>query len=156
MLGPVIRDERRRQIEEYIASGQAEGAVLATGGGRPKQLPRGYFLEPTVFGNVRNDMRIAREEIFGPVLSVLPYDDVDQAIAIANDSPYGLGGAIYANDVAQALAVAKQLRTGTVNINSALNLANLPFGGFKESGIGREGGKWGLDEYTEIQAIAWK
>jgi aldehyde dehydrogenase (NAD+) len=156
MLGPVIRDERRRQIEEYIASGKSEGAVLATGGRRPPQLAKGYFLEPTIFANVRNDMRIAREEIFGPVLSVLPFDDLDQAIAIANDSPYGLGGAIYANDVAKALEVAKQLRTGTVNINSALNIANLPFGGFKESGIGREGGRWGLDEYTEVQAIAWK
>ncbi|MDX2165826.1 MAG: aldehyde dehydrogenase family protein [Deltaproteobacteria bacterium] len=156
MLGPVIRAERRQQIESYIAAGKSEGAVLATGGGRPPQLEKGYFLQPTVFGNVRNDMRIAREEIFGPVLSVLPFDDLDQAIQIANDSPYGLGGAIYATDVAKALDVAKQLRTGAVNINSALNLANLPFGGFKESGIGREGGKWGLDEYTEIQAIAWK
>ena len=156
MLGPVIRAERREKIEEYIAAGKAEGAVLATGGGRPAHLPKGYFLEPTVFGNVRNDMRIAREEIFGPVLSVLPYDDLDQAIRIANDSTYGLGGAIYGNDVAQALAVAKRLRTGSVNINNALNLANLPFGGFKESGIGREGGRWGIDEYTELQAIAWK
>jgi predicted outer membrane repeat protein len=156
MLGPVIRAERRDKIEEYIAAGKAEGAVLATGGGRPPHLPKGYFLQPTVFGNVRNDMRIAREEIFGPVLSVLPYDDLDQAIRIANDSTYGLGGAIYATDVAQALEVAKRLRTGSVNINSALNIANLPFGGFKESGIGREGGRWGIDEYTELQAITWK
>jgi len=156
MLGPVIRAERRDKIEEHIAAGKAEGAVLATGGGRPEHLPKGYFLQPTVFGNVRNDMRIAREEIFGPVLSVMPYDDLDQAVRIANDSTYGLGGAIYATDVAQALEVAKRLRTGSVNINNALNIANLPFGGFKESGIGREGGRWGLDEYTELQAIAWK
>ncbi len=156
LLGPVIRAERREKIEEYIAAGRAEGAVLACGGGRPAHLAHGYFLEPTVFGNVRNDMRIAREEIFGPVLCVLPYDDVDEAIRIANDSPYGLGGAIYATDVARALEVGKQIRTGALNINSALNLANLPFGGFKESGIGREGGRWGIDEYTELQAIAWK
>jgi aldehyde dehydrogenase (NAD+) len=156
MLGPVIREERRQKIEEYIASGKQQGAVLATGGGRPKHLERGYFLEPTVFANVRNDMTIAREEIFGPVLSILPFGDVDEAIRIANDSTYGLGGAIYANDVAKALEVAKQIRTGTMNINSALNLVNLPFGGFKESGIGREGGRWGLDEYTEIQAITWR
>ena len=156
MLGPVIREERRVKIEEYIAAGNREGARLVTGGGRPASQPRGYFLEPTVFADVTNEMRIAREEIFGPVLSILPFDDVEQAIRIANDSPYGLGGAIYATDVAKALAVAKQLRTGTVNINSALNLLNLPFGGFKESGIGREGGPWGIGEYTEIQSIAWK
>jgi aldehyde dehydrogenase (NAD+) len=156
MLGPVIREERRQKIEEYIASGHGEGAVLATGGGRPAHLPRGFFLEPTVFSDVRNDMRIAREEIFGPVLAVLPYDDVDDAVRIANDSPYGLGGAVYGADVARALAVAKRIRTGTINVNSALNLVHLPFGGFKESGLGREGGRWGLDEYTEIQAIAWR
>ncbi|MBX3028498.1 aldehyde dehydrogenase family protein [bacterium] len=156
MLGPVIREERRQKIEEYIALGHQEGARLVTGGGRPADRPRGYFLQPTVFADVRNEMRIAREEIFGPVLSILPFDDVDQAVRIANDSPYGLGGAVYANDVAKALAVAKQLRTGTVNINAALNLLNLPFGGFKESGIGREGGRWGIAEYTEAQAIAWK
>ena len=156
MLGPVIREERRQKIEEYIAAGRAEGARLVAGGGRPPEQPRGYFLQPTVFADVRNDMRIAREEIFGPVLSILPFDDVEDAVRIANDSPYGLGGALYATDVAKALDVAKRLRTGTVNINSALNLLNLPFGGFKESGIGREGGPWGIAEYCEIQAIAWK
>ena len=156
MLGPVIRAERREKIEEYIAAGKAEGARLTTGGGRPADKPRGYFLQPTVFADVRNDMRIAREEIFGPVLSVLPFDGVEDAIRIANDSPYGLGGAIYAGDPAEALEVAKRIRTGTININNALNIQNLPFGGFKESGIGREGGRWGLDEYTEIQSITWR
>jgi len=156
MLGPVIREERRQKIEEYIASGKSEGARLTTGGGRPPDKTRGYFLQPTVFADVRNHMRIAREEIFGPVLSVLPFDDVEDAIRIANDSPYGLGGAIYAADTAKALEVAKRIRTGTLNINSAFNLQHLPFGGFKESGIGREGGRWGLDEYTEIQALTWR
>ena len=156
MLGPVIRAERREKIEEYIAAGKAEGARLTTGGGRPKDKPRGYFLQPTVFADVRNEMRIAREEIFGPVLSVLPFDDVEDAIRIANDSPYGLGGAIYAADTAKALEVAQRICTGTMNINNALNIQNLPFGGFKESGIGREGGRWGLDEYTEIQSITWR
>ncbi len=156
MLGPLIREERRQKVEEYIASGRQEGAVLATGGGRPPDLDRGYFLQPTVFGAVRNDMRIAREEIFGPVLSILPFADVEEAIRIANDSSFGLGGAIYGQDTARALEVAKRIRTGTLNINSALNLVHLPFGGFKESGIGREGGRWGLDEYTEIQALAWR
>jgi acyl-CoA reductase-like NAD-dependent aldehyde dehydrogenase len=156
MLGPVIRAERRDKIEEYIASGKAQGARLTTGGGRPPDKPRGYFLQPTVFADVRNDMRIAREEIFGPVLSVLPFDDVEDAVRIANDSPYGLGGAIYANDTAKALEVAKRIRTGMLNINSAFNIENMPFGGFKESGIGREGGRWGLDEYTELQSITWR
>jgi aldehyde dehydrogenase (NAD+) len=155
MLGPVIREERRQKIEEYIASGKQQGAVLATGGGRPKDLPRGYFLTPTIFGNVRNDMRIAREEIFGPVLSVLPFQDDADAIRIANDSSYGLGGAIYSANTARALEMAKRIRTGTLNINGAVSLLHLPFGGFKESGIGREGGWWGVHEYTEVQAIAW-
>jgi aldehyde dehydrogenase (NAD+) len=156
MLGPVIREERRQKIEEYIASGKREGAALATGGGRPADLPRGYFLQPTVFGAVRNDMRIAREEIFGPVLSVLPYGDTDDAIRIANESAYGLGGAVYTPDVAKGLEVAKRIRTGTVNINGAVSLLHTPFGGFKDSGLGREGGRWGIHEYTEVQAIAWK
>jgi aldehyde dehydrogenase (NAD+) len=156
MLGPVIREERRLKIEEYIESGAAQGAVLATGGKRPKDLPKGYFLEPTIFAGVDNSMRIAREEIFGPVLSILPFADEDEAVRIANDSPYGLGGAIYGADTKKALEMAKRLRTGQVNVNGAVNLVPAPFGGFKESGIGREGGKWGLDEYTEIQTVSWK
>ena len=156
MLGPVIRAERREKIEEYIESGRREGATLATGGGRPADLPRGYFLQPTIFGGVRNDMRIAREEIFGPVLSVLPFDDVEDAVRIANQSAYGLGGAIYTSDVAKGLEIAKRIRTGTLNINGAVSLLQTPFGGFKESGVGREGGRWGMLEYSEIQAIAWK
>ena len=156
MLGPVIRDERRRKIEEYIESGKADGAVLATGGGRPKDLPKGYFLEPTIFCGVDNSMRIAREEIFGPVLSVLPFNDEDEAVRIANDSPYGLGGAIYSADTAKAVEMAKRIRTGQVNVNGAVNLVPSPFGGFKESGIGREGGRWGVEEYTEVQTVSWK
>ncbi|HZP43778.1 MAG TPA: aldehyde dehydrogenase family protein, partial [Candidatus Binatia bacterium] len=156
MLGPVIREERRRKIEEYIAAGKAEGATLATGGGRPKDQPRGWFLEPTIFCDVRNDIRIAREEIFGPVVSVIPFRDADEAIRIANDSTYGLGGAIYSRDTAKALELAKRIRTGVVWINNGLNFIDAPFGGFKESGIGREGGKYGVEEYTEIQQITWK
>ncbi len=156
LLGPVIRDERRRKIEEYIEAGRSEGATLATGGGRPKDLARGYFLEPTIFCGVDNSMRIAREEIFGPVVSVLPFDDEEDAIRIANDSPYGLGGAIYGADTAKALEMARRIRSGQVNVNGAVNLVPAPFGGFKESGIGREGGRWGLEEYTEIQTLSWK
>jgi aldehyde dehydrogenase (NAD+) len=156
MLGPVIREERRQKIEEYIESGKREGAVLATGGARPPDLPRGYFLQPTIFAGVRNDMRIAREEIFGPVLSVLPCKDTEDAIRIANESTYGLGGAVYTADLAKGIEVAKRIRTGTVNVNGAVSLLHTPFGGFRESGIGREGSRWGMHEYTEVQAIAWK
>ena len=154
MLSREEYEERRRQIEGYIASGKKEGAVLATGGGRPEHLRRGFFLQPTVFGAVRNDMRIAREEIFGPVLSVLPFADVDEAIRIANQSSYGLGGAIYTTDVAKGLEVAKRIRTGTVNVNGALNLLHTPFGGFKDSGIGREGGRWGMDEFLDVKHLS--
>jgi acyl-CoA reductase-like NAD-dependent aldehyde dehydrogenase len=156
ILGPVIREERRTKIEEYIAAGKREGATLATGGGRPKDLPRGWFLEPTIFCGVRNDARIAQEEIFGPVVSVIPFRDVDDAIRMANDSTYGLGGAIYSRDTAKALELAKRIRTGVVWINNGLNFLDAPFGGFKESGIGREGGRFGIEEYTEIQQITWK
>ena len=154
MLGPVIREERRLKIEEYVESGRREGAQLIIGGGRPKDLGKGYFLEPTVFGQVRNDMTIAREEIFGPVASVLPYRSEDEAIRIANESSYGLGGAILTKDTLRAIEIAKQIRTGTVGINGAFNLFG-PFGGFKQSGIGREGGMWGMHEYTEVQTVAW-
>jgi len=156
MLGPVIREERRQKIEEYIGAGKAEGATLATGGGRPKDLQRGYFLEPTIFCNVRNHIRIAREEIFGPVVSVIPFADDEEAIRIANDSTYGLGGAIYARDTTRAVEMAKRIRTGVVWINNGINMFDGPFGGFKESGIGREGGRWSMEEYTEVQQITWR
>jgi acyl-CoA reductase-like NAD-dependent aldehyde dehydrogenase len=157
MLGPVIREERRTKIEEYIEAGKKEGATLVTGGKRPKDLPKGYFLEPTIFANVKNSIRIAQEEIFGPVVSVIPYKDVDEAVKIANDSTFGLGGGISSSDVGKAVEVAKRIRTGVVWINNGLlPMTDAPFGGFKESGIGREGGKWGLEEYTEVQQITWK
>jgi aldehyde dehydrogenase (NAD+) len=106
---------------------------------------------------VKNDARIAREEIFGPVVSVIPYKDVDEAVRIANDSTYGLGGGISSSDVGKAIEVAKRIRTGVVWINNGLlPMTDAPFGGFKESGIGREGGKWGMEEYTEVQQITWK
>jgi acyl-CoA reductase-like NAD-dependent aldehyde dehydrogenase len=154
MLGPVIREERRQKIEEYVQAGKKEGALLVTGGNRPKGLSRGFFLEPTIFGNVRNDMRIAREEIFGPVVSVIPYSDEDEAVRIANDSSFGLGGAILTRDTVRAIDIARRIRTGTVGINGGFNLLG-PFGGFKDSGIGRESGIWGMQEYTEIQCVAW-
>jgi aldehyde dehydrogenase (NAD+) len=155
-LGPVIREERRQKIEEYIDSGKQEGAVLATGGGRPKDQPRGYFLEPTIFCAVPNGIRIAQEEIFGPVVSVIPFKDVEEAIRIANDSTYGLGGMILTKDTARAIEIGKKIRTGAVWINNGINFLDAPFGGFKESGVGREGGRFGMEEYTEMQQIVWK
>jgi acyl-CoA reductase-like NAD-dependent aldehyde dehydrogenase len=156
LCGPVIRPERRDAILDYIESGKREGATLALGGGKPKDLPKGWFVEPTIFCNVRNEIRIAQEEIFGPVVSVIPFKDEDDAIRIANDSTYGLGGSIQSKDTAKALAMAKRIRTGVVWINNGTNIVDAPFGGFKESGLGREGGRFGLEEFTEIQAISWK
>ena len=155
MLGPVIRSERRTAIEEHIASGLEQGADLATGGGRPAHLERGWFIEPTIFGNVHSDMRIAREEIFGPVVSVIPFDDEEDAIRIANDSDYGLFGSILTQDTRRAVEMAKRIRTGGVSINGATNGMGKPSGGFKHSGIGRENGRFGIDEYTELQVVMW-
>ena len=151
------RGAARRRSRSTSPSGKREGARLATGGGRPTDKPRGYFLQPTVFADVRNDMRIAREEIFGPVLSVLPFDDVDEAVRIANDSPYGLGGA-HLRDRHRQGPRGRQAHPHrhAQHQRRPQPRATCPFGGFKESGIGREGGRWGLDEYTEIQSITWR
>lgn len=154
-LGPVIRGERQRAILDVIASGKADGATLACGGGRPADLPKGWFVEPTIFANVNNASRIAQEEIFGPVVCVIPYEDEDDAVRIANQSRYGLSGAILTRDVGKAIAMARLLRTGGVSINQANHATVTPFGGFKESGMGREGGVAGVLEYTEIQRVSW-
>jgi aldehyde dehydrogenase (NAD+) len=156
LMGPLIREERRVQVEEFIAAGTKEGARLATGGKRPSGFSKGFFLEPTIFTEVHNQMRIAREEIFGPVLCVIPYDTVDDAIRIANDSRYGLGAAITTSQPARGMEIAKRLRAGHVTINARANARIAPFGGFKESGIGREGGRFGVEDYTEIQNISWE
>jgi len=154
--GPLIRPERRDAVLDYIASGREQGAELVTGGGRPADLERGWFVEPTIFAHVKNDMRIAREEIFGPVVSVIPYEDDDDAVRIANDSSMGLAGGVLSGDTARALALAKRVRTGMMMVNGANDVSQTPFGGFKESGIGRESGVWGMHEYTELQAVSWK
>jgi acyl-CoA reductase-like NAD-dependent aldehyde dehydrogenase len=156
LMGPVIRAERRSAIEAYIESGIREGAKLVTGGKRPAGLDSGYFLEPTIFANVKNSCKIAQEEIFGPVVSVTAYQDIEEAIAIANDSDYGLAAMISGSDQIKAVEIGKRLRTGSVWINGGGNMAHGPFGGFKLSGIGREGGIWGMHEYTEVQHIAWR
>jgi aldehyde dehydrogenase (NAD+) len=153
-FGPLISRRQRERVEEYIASGREEGATVALGGGRPASMAKGWYVEPTVFVGVDNAMRIAREEIFGPVISVIEYDDVDEALAIANDSPYGLAGAVYTTDPERGFDVARRVRTGTFGVNAYGTDPLVPFGGVKESGIGREGGAEGLAAYLETKAVA--
>jgi acyl-CoA reductase-like NAD-dependent aldehyde dehydrogenase len=153
-IGPLVAERQRTRVEGYIDAGKAAGARVVTGGGRPADLSRGWYVEPTVFADVDNSMKIAQEEIFGPVLSVIPYDDVDNAVKIANDSDYGLCGSVWTSDPVAAEQVAARMRTGVVAINSAMILDfNSPFGGFKKSGIGRELGPEGIGPYTEYQTI---
>jgi aldehyde dehydrogenase (NAD+) len=152
-VGPLVSAEQRRRVEGYIAAGHDEGAKVALGGGRPAGLDTGFYVEPTVFRDVANSMRIAREEVFGPVVVVIPYDDVDDAVRIANDSPLGLAGGVFGADEAEAASVARRLRTGHVGINTLGMDWVVPFGGFKQSGMGRELGVEGLDEYFELQCL---
>ncbi|MRK02814.1 aldehyde dehydrogenase family protein [Aeromicrobium sp. S22] len=152
-LGPLAMERQRARVEEYVEIGRQEGATVAVGGSRPAGLEDGFYFEPTLFTDVTNDMRIAREEIFGPVITMIDYDDIDDAIAIANDSPYGLAGAVYSNDPAVATRVASEVRTGQMYVNNAGMCVTQPFGGFKESGIGREGGPEGLAGYLETKMI---
>jgi aldehyde dehydrogenase (NAD+) len=152
-MGPLAMERQRDRVEGYIAKGIDEGATLATGGGRPKHLDRGWFIEPTVFGNVDNHSTIAREEIFGPVLSVIPADDEAHAVDIANDTIYGLNASVFTPDPDRARAVAGQLRSGTVGHNTLRVDMGIGFGGFKQSGIGREGGREGLLPYLETKAV---
>jgi acyl-CoA reductase-like NAD-dependent aldehyde dehydrogenase len=152
-MGPLAMSRQRDRVEGFIAKGREEGAVVATGGGRPAHLNRGFYVEPTVFGNVRNDMVIAREEIFGPVVSVIPADNEAQAIEIANDSTFGLNASVFTNDAQRAYHAARQLRSGTVGHNAQRIDFSIAFGGFKQSGIGREGGTEGLLPFLETKTI---
>lgn len=154
MVGPLAAERQRDRVEEYVAVGRAEGATLAYGGGRVEGLDRGWYVEPTLFSDVTSDMRIAQEEIFGPVICVMPFDDVDDAVRIANDSIYGLSGAVYASDPALAEQIARRVRTGTMSINSWGMYVTKPSGGFKQSGIGREGGLEGISAYLETKVIS--
>lgn len=155
VIGPVVNKAQWEKVQALIEAGVAEGARLVAGGaGRPEGLSRGYYVRPTVFADVTNDMRIAREEIFGPVLVIIGYRDEDDAIAIANDTPYGLAAYISSGDQTRALRVARHLRAGNVNINGAMNDRRAPFGGYKQSGNGREWGRFGIEEYLEVKAIA--
>jgi aldehyde dehydrogenase (NAD+) len=156
LMGPVISAKQRDRILGYVAKGVEEGATLALGGGKPAELPKGYFIEPTLFTDVDNAMAIAQEEIFGPVLVAIPFDDDDDAVRIANDSRYGLAGGVWSASIERARGVADRIRTGQVNINSGNTYGpDMPFGGYKHSGIGRQNGTAGFDQYLETKAIAW-
>ena len=152
-IGPMASKTHRERVEGYIAKGKSEGARLITGGGRPRQLDRGWFVQPTIFADVSNQATIAREEIFGPVLSVIPYDDVEDAIRIANDSEYGLGGSVWTSDPERGKAVARRVRTGTIGINRYMPDPGAPFGGVKASGIGRELGPDAIGAYQQFKSI---
>jgi aldehyde dehydrogenase (NAD+) len=153
-LGPLVSQAQRDRVEGYIQKGIEEGAKVVAGGpGRPEGLEKGFFVKPTVFSNVKPDMTIAQEEIFGPVLSILPYDSEDEAVEIANGTPYGLAGGVWAGSQEHAEAVARRLRTGQVEVNGGAFNPNAPFGGYKQSGIGREYGRYGLEEFLQVKSL---
>lgn len=149
-MGPLVSKRQFDRVLQYIEVGRSEGARVAAGGGRPRHLDRGYYIEPTVFVDVRNDMKIAQEEIFGPVTCVIPYDTEDQAVGIANDTVYGLHGGVYGRDEEHALSIARRLDTGSVGINMFFVPSSAPFGGVKASGVGREHGPEGFDSFLEF------
>lgn len=151
-MGPLISREHLDRVEGFVKRAEADGATVVTGGRRPSHLNGGFYFEPTILTDTSADSYIAQEEVFGPVLTVLRYDDDDDAVAVANNSPYGLGGTVWGSDVDRAVAVARRLRTGQVSINGTIT-GDAPFGGFKQSGIGREGGEMGLRVYMEPKAI---
>jgi aldehyde dehydrogenase (NAD+) len=154
-VGPVVAERQRARIEGYLASGREDGATVAIGGGRPSELKKGWYVEPTVFSNVDNKMKIAQEEIFGPVLVVIPYDGDEHAVEIANDSNYGLCGSVWTSDNDRGLGIARSVRTGTYMVNAPVPIDfATPFGGFKESGVGREFGPEGLESFLEQKSIA--
>ena len=154
-IGPLVSEMQFNKVQGLIEAGIKEGARVVAGGlGRPEGFNRGYYVRPTVFADVNNDMTIAREEIFGPVLAMIPFDTEDDAVAIANDTPYGLSGYVQTQDKAKAQRVARRIRAGMVQINGADRPYGSPFGGYKASGLGREGGKWGLEDFLEVKAIS--
>jgi aldehyde dehydrogenase (NAD+) len=154
MLGPLVSETQRERVRGYIEQGSAEGAKLLTGGAEPPEdLDRGYFVKPTVFSEVTAEMRIAQEEIFGPVLAIMPYEDEDDAVRIANDSVYGLAGGVWSGDAERAKRVARRIRTGQVEINGGAFNPLAPFGGYKQSGHGRELGHFGLEEFLQVKSL---
>ncbi|HVN85212.1 MAG TPA: aldehyde dehydrogenase, partial [Candidatus Binatia bacterium] len=153
VCGPLVAARQRERVEGYIRAGRDEGARITCGGGRPAGAVKGWYVEPTVFADVNNSMKIAREEIFGPVVAVIPYDDVEDAVRIANDSDYGLSGSVWSADVEAGLAIARRVRTGTYTVNGFAMEFSAPFGGYKASGLGRELGPEGLAAYLEAKTI---
>ncbi|MCB1039688.1 MAG: aldehyde dehydrogenase family protein, partial [Acidimicrobiales bacterium] len=154
VIGPVITGTHRERVEGLVASATADGATVATGGERP-DLDTGFYVAPTLVVDATNDMTIAREEVFGPVITVIPFDTEDEAIAISNDSDYGLYDYVFTADTGKAMEIAKLLRAGNVGINTLQRNHEAAFGGFKYSGVGRDGGSWGLHAYSEMQSIVW-
>jgi len=153
-MGPVVSEAQFDKIQDLIQKGIDEGARLETGGvGRPAGIERGYFVKPTIFSHVDNDMTIAREEIFGPVLVLVGYEDDDDAVRIANDTPYGLSGYVSGGDLERARSVARRIQSGQVHVNGARGDLRAPFGGYKQSGNGREWGRYGFEEFLEVKAI---
>jgi aldehyde dehydrogenase (NAD+) len=157
LQGPQISKRQQDRVLGYIEKGKAEGARVVAGGGVPSHLPKGFYVEPTLFADVDNSMSIAREEIFGPVLVVIPFEDDDDAVRIANDSAYGLSGQVTSGDLERGKGVARRIRTGTIGVNGGVWYgADAPFGGYKGSGIGRQCGIEGLEIFTETKTVAWK
>ncbi|MGW0766663.1 aldehyde dehydrogenase family protein [Streptomyces sp. NPDC002676] len=154
VVGPVISAEHRARVESYVELGRKEGATVVAGGERPP-LERGFYVCPTLLADCTNDMRVAREEIFGPVVAVIPFEDEDEGVALANDSDYGLIDYVWSGDVARAFRVARRLRAGGVGVNTVGRNMEAPFGGFKKSGVGRDVGSYALHAYSEVQAIVW-
>jgi acyl-CoA reductase-like NAD-dependent aldehyde dehydrogenase len=154
VVGPVISAAHRERIESYVELGRKEGAVVAVGGERPSSGP-GFHVAPTVLADCAPEMRVVREEIFGPVVVVVPFDDEEEGIALANDSDYGLIDYVWSGDVARAFRVARRLRAGGVGVNTVGRNMEAPFGGFKKSGVGRDVGSYALHAYSEVQAIVW-
>lgn len=153
-MGPQVSEDQWETVQSYIKKGEEEGATLAIGGpGRPDGTDKGFFSKITVFTNVQNHMTIAQEEIFGPVMSVITYKDIDEAIEIANDTIYGLAGYVFGNDTEELKKVALNIRAGQITINNSEADMSAPFGGFKHSGIGREWGDYGIEEFLEPKAI---
>jgi acyl-CoA reductase-like NAD-dependent aldehyde dehydrogenase len=152
-IGPLAMSRQRDRVEGYLALAREEGAVAVLGGGRPAGLDRGYYIEPTLLAGVTNSMRIAQEEIFGPVICVIAYEDIDDAVSIANDSMYGLSGSVYTGDVEAGYDIARRIRTGTCSVNGAVFDTTVPFGGYKQSGVGREGGPEGMAQFLEYKSV---
>jgi len=153
LLGPLVSRAQRERTEGFVEIARGEGAEIVTGGRRPADLPRGYYYEPTLVDGVTNDMRIAREEVFGPVISLLTYEDDADAVRIANDSEFGLGNGVFTKDIDRAVAMARRLESGTVSVNSFACIMTEPWGGFKKSGLGREGGREGIEAFLEYKQI---